>query len=228
MIHVPPGVGIPGLIDAGLKRNAFRDSFAQGKKWVWLAVGNLRLEKDYPNLLRAVAKMQDRSATRVLIIGSGPDEKPLLDLSQSLGLTDTVWFLGARRDVPKFLSVADGFVMSSSLEGLPAALIEASFARLPIVATNVGGNSEVVTQGKSGYLIPPNSPTALCSAMEALMRISDEERKQMGETGHRSAVEKYSMTAVLDRWIEIYSDLYAKKTPGRTRIKSIYQESVQR
>ncbi len=76
-------------------------------------------------------------------------------MARALGLGDWVRFLGVRQDVPALMSAADGYVMSSAWEGMPMVLLEAAAAGLPIVATTVGGNQEVVSDRESGFLVPP-------------------------------------------------------------------------
>jgi glycosyltransferase involved in cell wall biosynthesis len=215
LIYVPNGVELPCRIEDLARKQRVRQSLSLDDKWVWLAVGNLRPQKDYPTLLRAVARMPGRARMQVLVVGSGPEEEQLLRLARDLSVPTTVRFLGKRGDVPDLLSIADGFVMSSAWEGLSLALIEASLARVAIIATDVGGNSEIVGHGASGYLVAARDPAALGSAMTELMGVPAAVRMKMGEAGHRMAAENYSMTAVIDRWIDIYSELYQRRASPR-------------
>ena len=91
--------------------------------------------------------------------------------------------MGVRNDVPEVMSAADGYVMSSAWEGMPMVLLEAAAAGLPIVATRVGGNHEVVRDETTGFLVPPGDAQALGLAMLRLSRLPEPERRAMGERG---------------------------------------------
>ena len=101
--------------------------------------------------------------------------------------------------------------MSSAWEGMPMVLLEAAAAGLPIVATKVGGNHEVVRDGESGYLAPPRDSTALAQAMQRLMRLSPEERRTMGERGREHVRTHYGLQRVAEQWEGLYRELLARK-----------------
>ena len=100
-----------------------------------------------------------------------------------LGLRNDVALLGLRTDVRDLLQASDAYVMSSAWEGLPIALLEAAASTLPIVATAVGGNAEVVLDGISGLIVPPRDPAALASAMVAIMSFDEAHRAELGTAG---------------------------------------------
>jgi glycosyltransferase involved in cell wall biosynthesis len=138
---------------------------------VFLAVGRLHRQKDYPTLLEALARLKTTGAPGplLLIAGDGPERPRLEELATSLGLlSDDVRFLGPQQDVPTLMAIADGLVMSSLWEGLPYVLLEAMAAGLPIVATDVGGNREVVRDNVNGLLVPKEDPAALAAALHHL------------------------------------------------------------
>ena len=119
--------------------------------FVWLAVGRLEEQKDYPNMLQAFKAMPEHH--RLLIVGEGPLLASLQDLVKTLNLEKRVSFLGRRTDVSELMNAADAYLMSSAYEGLPMVLLEAAATELPMVATNVGGNREIVLEGQDGYLV---------------------------------------------------------------------------
>ena len=96
--------------------------------------------------------------------------------------------------------------MSSEWEGLPMALLEAAAMRLPIVATDVGGNSEIVTDGLTGYIAPPKDPSELASAMRRLMNDPAPRRESMGESARQQCFDQYGIAAVMNRWLELYAE----------------------
>lgn len=90
-------------------------------------------------------------------------------------------------------------------------LLEAAATGLPVVATDVGGNREVVIDGESGFLVPPKDPEALARAMLRLMNLLPEERQHMGERGRKYVTENYSLERVVDQWEALYEELLRVK-----------------
>jgi glycosyltransferase involved in cell wall biosynthesis len=132
-------------------------------------------------------------------------------LTRELGLEDAVRFLGIRNDVPVVMSGADGYVMSSAWEGMPMVLLEAAAAGLPIVATRVGGNHEVVRHEETGFLVPAGDPEALAQAMLRLMELPEAQRREMGDRGRRHVRANYALTRVAERWEGLYREALARK-----------------
>ncbi len=119
-------------------------------------------------------------------------------------------FLGLRRDIPEMMNAVDAYLMSSAWEGTPSVLLEASAVGLPIVATDVGGNREVVLDGKSGFLVPSKNSEALAGAMQRLMELPEFERRRMGMVGRGHVVANYSLERCVARWEELYRDQLSK------------------
>jgi glycosyltransferase involved in cell wall biosynthesis len=105
--------------------------------------------------------------------------------------------------------------MSSAWEGMPIALLEAAAAGLPIVATLVGGNHEVVLDEESGALVPPRDHDALAAAMLRLMEGSDERRRAMGRRGREHIRDHYGLDRVVERWEELYREVLLRKGSRR-------------
>lgn len=209
---------IPNSIDTEIYcpnlvvRKKIRQDLNLQNNFIWLAVGRLEEQKDYPNLLQSFAQVtQIIPDTLLLICGRGSLENELLNLTQELGLQNKVKFLGIRRDIPDLMNAVDGYVMSSAWEGMPIVLLEASAVGLPIVATDVSGNSEVVIDKESGFLMPAHNPEALAQTMLKLMQLSPTDREKMGKIGRANVVAKYSIDKVVGRWDELYHSLLAKK-----------------
>jgi len=187
--------------------------------FLWLAAGRLAAVKDYPTMLRAMRSvLRERPDAALVVAGDGPERVPLEALPGELGLpAERVRFLGVRHDVPALMQAADGFVLSSAWEGLPMVLLEAAASRLPVVATAVGGNPELVQDGRTGLLVPPREPAALASAMLGLMAVPAEERAAWGEAGRRHVESGYRLDRVVDGWLELYQELLpAPRAPART------------
>lgn len=123
--------------------------------FLWLAVGRLEEQKDYPNLLHAFALVVQKFPNAQLrIVGKGTLLNDLQRLADKLNIKTQCQFLGYRQDVPALLNAADGVVLASAWEGLPNAIMEALATGKPVVATKVGGISELIEDEKFGFLIP--------------------------------------------------------------------------
>ena len=212
---VPNGVDLDRMATppAGA-RESLRRELGVDDAYVWLAVGRFEIAKDYPNMLRAFARVRQRAPHAVLLlVGRGSLQPETEALAAELGLRDCVRFLGVRNDVPAVMSAADGYVMSSAWEGMPMVLLEAAAAGLPIVATAVGGNHEVVVEGESGFLVPPRDDAALAAAMVRLGDLAEADRRRMGARGREHIRAHYGVRRVADRWEELYREVLARK-PG--------------
>lgn len=207
---VPNGIDIERFYPNDVVRDQMRVSLGLNAKFVWLAVGRFEEAKDYPNLIQAFAQI-DRPGVVLLIVGEGTTMNAVQKLSADCGLGNRVRFLGVRRDVHNIMTAADAYVMSSFYEGLPMVLLEAAATGLPIVATDVGGNREVVQDGQTGYLALSRNPQALAQAMARLMDLSGEERTRMGKLGRAFVEREFSMTRVGEQWEMIYRKLLASK-----------------
>jgi len=156
---------------------------------VVLSVGRLVRSKDYPTLLAAFRQVAARvSDVELWIVGDGPQRRYLAGLADRPSAGRRVRLLGARSDVPRLLRHAALVVSSSRAEGAPNALLEAMAARVPVVATAVGGVPEIVRDGVDGRLVPAGDVTALASAMIDLLEDGDTARR-LGASA-RSRVEQ--------------------------------------
>ena len=193
-------------------RESMRHALGVGSEFAWLAVGRFEIAKDYPTMLRAFAKVHTRHPGSVLLlVGRGSLQQSTEALARDLGLEGRVRFLGVRTDVAEIMSAADGYVMSSAWEGMPMVLLEAAAACLPIVATAVGGNPEVVRDGESGFLAPPGDPLALEAAMLRLVDVPEAQRRMMGMRGGEHVRARYGLERVVQSWEELYREVLGQK-----------------
>src|SRR5262249_29479209 len=140
------------------------------------AIGRLEDRKGHDQLLQAAGAMLARGNGRrpqIVIVGDGPLREGLVQQARSLGVAESVRFIGTVADVRPALAAMDVFVLPSRAEGMSDALMEAMAAARPVVATAVGGNTEVVIDGQTGVLIPPADPGAIADAIGALLRDPD-------------------------------------------------------
>ncbi len=176
-------------------------------------VGRLSAVKDHATLLRAVELLRrDGRATELVIVGDGELRAPLEAMTRELGIAPFVHFLGMRQDVGRLLGAFDIFALSSTSEGYSLALVEAAAAALPIVATQVGGNGDIVVEGFNGLLVPPADDAALA---HALGRLIDDGalRQRLGDAGRAWALAHSSVEAMG----QAYLALYGGAAPVRAR-----------
>jgi glycosyltransferase involved in cell wall biosynthesis len=173
-------------------------------------VGRLLDQKDYPTMLEAFQPLV-RNQARLAIAGRGPELEALQRDVKQRGIAASVNFLGVRHDVAALLRAADGFVLSSAWEGMPNVVMEALASATPVVATEVGGVSELVERGRSGYLVPPRNAPALSTAMQQLMMLPMDVRRSMGLTGRERISANYGLAHMAQRWMGLFEELLARK-----------------
>ena len=161
-------------------------------------IGNLWPVKGHRTLVEAVAQLPPELAhVRFVCAGEGPEREYLTRRIAELNLGDRVLLVGHRLDVPAILARAQAACLCSSAEGLSNALMEAMAARLPIVATAVGGTPELVRDGENGYLVPPGDAPALAAKLATLLSRADAAR-EMGLRGRRRVESELSMERMAD------------------------------
>ena len=207
---VPNGVDMQAFTPERAGKNV-RRALGLGDAPLLLTVGRFTPAKDYPNLFRAFQHVAARRPEVVLlVVGAGELEGELRELVTSLDLAENVRFLGTRSDVPDLMNAADLYVMASAWEGLPMVLLEASACGLPVVSTNVGGVSEVVLDGKTGYLTPPHDPAALAASILKMLSLSRSSRRAMGLNARQRTAALYDFENIVTVWEELYLDVIAK------------------
>jgi glycosyltransferase involved in cell wall biosynthesis len=209
---IPNGVDVNQWRPNERSRAALRSRYGLTNEFLWLAAGRLEPVKDYPALLRAFAGLPETA--RLAVAGGGAAIGELLALAGRLGVQRRVRFLGFVPDVERWMQAADGFVLSSRWEGLPMALIEAAACGLPAVATDTDGARGVVTEGQTAFLAPVGDAEGLAAAMNGLMQLPEQKRKEIGECARRDAVERFSLGAVLDHWEGLYGKLLESSGPS--------------
>ncbi len=207
---IPNGVDTHRFKPSLPLREKTRAELGLGSDFVWLAVGRLVEQKDYPNLLRAV-QMLTPANWQLLIVGDGNLRESLQALSKDLGVGDKVRFIPPREDVLAFYAAADAFVMSSEFEGMSAALQEAIAMALPSVVTDVGANRDLVCDGVTGYVVPPKASSRLGQAMDSLMTAPAACREQFGRNARHFAVSNYEFKTVARKWFDLYERCLERK-----------------
>lgn len=177
-----------------------------------ISVSRLSPEKDFATLLRAVwILIKDCPDFRLKIVGDGGERQKLEQLSEELNLTDHVEFLGERSDVSRLLPQAGFFVSSSRTEGISLTLLEAMAVGLPVVTTRVGGNPEIVIEGKTGRLVSANSPEGLALAMRDLLK-DQEGWPVYGELARQRVEQHFNVRNMVRQYEDLYRELLEEKS----------------
>jgi sugar transferase (PEP-CTERM/EpsH1 system associated) len=172
--------------------------------------GRLDPVKDHANLLRAFARAlalrpAQAPRLRLVIAGDGPERARVEALVREAGLQDSVWLTGERADVPEVLRGLDVFVLSSRGEGVSNTILEAMACGLPVVATRVGANADLVVDGTTGRIVPPSDSAALG---DAIVDYAGDPTlaKDHGRAGRQRAEQQFSLDRMVDRYHRLYLD----------------------
>ena len=186
---------------------------------VVMNTGGFRTIKDHPTLLRAFARIHGEDpAARLVLVGSGGAADPRAGLDRmaaELGIREAVVFAGVRQDIPRVLQVCDVYVNSSRFEGMSNTILEAMAAGRPVVATDVGGNPELVEDGVSGFLVPPGDEGHLAARVVKLLRDASL-RSRMGAAGRARVEAVHSMGGMVRAYADLYEELWARYRGSNT------------
>ena len=192
--------------DGGRPLKGLREEFGcAADEFLFVCAARLHPQKGHHDLMEAVRLLVagGHRGFQLLVVGEGPLRTELERLRDAKGLKDWVRFLGVRQDIPSILLQSNAFVLSSIYEGLPLAVLEAMAARLPVVATRVGGVPQVVRDGENGYLVDPRNPVAFAAAMARVLRDPDASRR-MGLSGRGLIELEYTIERIAARTVDLF------------------------
>lgn len=174
-----------------------------------ISVARLDAPKDHALLIDSLAKIKDLP-WELELIGDGPLTECIQAKATTLGISERVLFSGLCNDVPQRLAKADLFVLASGFEGFPLSILEAMRANLPVIASDVGGVSESVVEGTTGFLVPKGDKDALADRLRLL--ITDPElRKRLGLQGRFFYEREFSFDVMYNRTFEIYQRVLERR-----------------
>ncbi len=184
----------------------------KGNEFVIAAAGRLVKGKGYDVLLRAISQLSPADRPILLLAGDGSERQSLENLSTQLGISEWTKFLGFQTDVRPILWAADAFVHvpTNFPEGTPNAILEAMAAGLPVIASKVGGIPEVVRDGETGLIIPPNDPKALAEALNNL-RQDKTLSERLGRQAQAWAREHHDVHQLPERVLQVYNQVMVRK-----------------
>lgn len=198
---------IPYGIDLDAFKSANPISDLPGREPRMLMVSRLAEGKGFDVLLDAVEQLSETDFT-LLIAGDGPLETYLESQITKRGLEETVYLLGYRDDIPSVMAGSDMLVLPSFREGTPLVIIEAMASGLPVVATNVAGIPEQVSDAKSGYLVEPGNAKSLANRIERLL--NEPERRERFSAAGREKSERFERERMVDSYQQLYEEFVLK------------------
>ena len=197
--------------------------FRDPRFWLVGTVGRMDLVKDPLNLVRAFIQAlqlapSKRECMRLLLVGDGVLYSEARAVLADAGIADFAWLPGERHDVPEILRGLDCFVLPSLGEGLSNTILEAMATGLPVIATNVGGNGELVDAGTTGELVAAGDSYLLAQRMLAYAR-DPEAAKSVGRNGRARIEREFSLEAMLSGYRGLYDRLLRADFPSAVRVK---------
>jgi glycosyltransferase involved in cell wall biosynthesis len=179
-------------------------------------IARFEAQKDHPTLLRALAGLR-QAEWELDLIGDGPLAQRMQSLAVDLGLRDRINFLGQRMDVPQRLADAQVSLLVTNWEGLPLSILEAMRAGLPVIATDVAGIGEAISDGDSGYLVPRGDVRQLQDRIGRLLG-DPRLRLRQGQAARARYERHFTLEQFVGRTLAVYEDVLAERKSGRVRV----------
>lgn len=171
--------------------------------FLWVAIGRIEDQKNYPLLIDSFKKIVNTNPNnKLIIVGKGYLSVEIEKLIESNGLQDSIKMLGLRTDICDILNASDAYIMSSSWEGMPIVILEASAVGLPIVSTDVGGIKDII--GDFGFFCEQDNSEALAQTALLVSKKSKDELTHLGECLKNHVRENFDIDNIVNRWICIY------------------------
>lgn len=185
------------------------EEFCSGSTIV-CSIGRLSHEKGHKYLFQSIRKLLDDGLdVRLLLVGAGPEHETLKKLAIDLKLQDRIMFTGYKDNAQKYLNCIDVFVISSLTEGLPITLLEAMAAKVPIVATKVGGIPDTLNHGDGGILVDAADSQVLADAIKTICK-DENVRRNMTKVSYSEVVATYSGRIMAGKYLTLYNDILNK------------------
>ena len=200
--------------------------FLPQRHWVVGTVGRMQQVKDQPTLARAfVQALRDRPALgerlRLVMVGDGPMLAQVRSIVSAAGVEPLCWLPGERDDVAEIMRCLNCFVLPSLAEGVSNTILEAMATALPVVATGVGGNAELVTHGVTGLVVPPADPLAMAVALHALAT-DPEHAASLGLAGRHAVEKHFSLQAMVDNYQHVYEEQFGLVHAAKAHVQTTH------
>lgn len=200
----------------GLCPSVGPEKFAPPGTLVIGTIGRMQQVKDQLTLVRAFLHLlglesSARERVRLVMVGDGPLREEAQQLLRSVHAERLAWLPGERSDVPDMMRGLDLFVLPSLAEGISNTILEAMASGLPVVATRIGGNPELVEVGETGLLVPPADPVAMAEAIRTYL-VDTDQLSRHGRAGRKRVEERFSMEAMVNGYLAVYDSVLRGKT----------------
>lgn len=171
-----------------------------------IMVARFSNQKDHTTLLKALSELDNKDKFHLHLIGNGPLESKMKDLAIDLNVRDNVTFYGFRSNVEELLNKCDIFILTTNYEGLPMSICEAMSCKLPVIASDVGGVSEMIDDSINGWLIPRGDYKKLCLLLNTIGGDPSLISK-VGENARIKYLDNFTVEKMIDRTLELYSNI---------------------
>lgn len=200
-----------------LRPDLGRADFFAGATCVIGSVGRIAAVKDYPTLIRAFAELLAHhprpEELRLVLVGDGPEMPKCRTLVRELGLADKAWLPGDREDIADWLRAFDVFALPSLGEGISNTILEAMASGLPVVATRVGGNPELISDGVNGTLLPAGDVHAMAQALRSYA-LDPALRLSQGTAARQRVEGNFVIERMAAAYAAVYDDLLGRTEPA--------------
>jgi sugar transferase (PEP-CTERM/EpsH1 system associated) len=228
-VHVPParvsqvcnGVDTTRFIPATGERPPIPGCpFVEPRLWIVGSVGRMQAVKDQATLARAFVQVLAlrpalKETLRLVLVGDGPLRQQCLQILEQAGLAELAWLPGERSDIERVLRGLNCFVLPSLAEGISNTILEAMASGLPVIATAVGGNAELVSHGVTGEIVGAGDAQALATSLLGLAE-NPARAAQMGRAGRTQAEQRFGLQAMVAAYERLYEQQLAQR-PTRAR-----------
>jgi glycosyltransferase involved in cell wall biosynthesis len=206
------------LIPNGINIRKFRENKEENKreklklpldKKIIISVGRLTKAKGYEKFFEALAGIKKEGWDfKYIILGEGPERNKLEEKINELDLKHNIALLGIKENVPEYLQTADIFAMPSLWEGFSISLLEAAVSKLPLLVSPVGGNTEIVKDGETGFLAEPGNTNSWQKALKKILSLNQEELQEIGKRAQALVKEKYSLEKMVNEYENLFIETY--------------------
>jgi len=199
---------IPGSIS---RRQVLPEGFLPEAGILIGAVGRLESVKNQLLLVDGFIELVERNPalkqkSRLMLVGDGSMREPIEQRIHDAGVADLVWMTGSRNDVPELMAALDVFVLPSKAEGISNTILEAMATALPVIATDVGGNAQLVVDNETGFIIPSEAVAELANRLELYLN-NDGLLKKHAQAGKERAEKSFSLEHMVNQYQAVYEQL---------------------